>query len=142
MYANFGTDHLPYATACIYYFVQKFGNDPILKVAVSAFKYGRYFNPVRVGDLGSDIDNLSVFPFLKSDLIIDGLKTELPKYLATVNDISVDINKIDWWRRHAVELPLWASACKSVLLVQPSSATAERVFLFYRTILKNNKQML
>ena len=46
---------------------------------------------------------------LKSDLIIDGLKTELPKYLATVNDISVDINKIDWWRRHAVELPVGIS---------------------------------
>ena len=33
-----------------------------------------------------------------------------------------------WWRRHAVELPLWASACKSVLLVQPSSAAAEQFF--------------
>ncbi len=29
---------------------------------------------------------------------------------------------------HETELPLWFSSCKSVLLIQPSSAAAERVF--------------
>ena len=33
-----------------------------------------------------------------------------------------------WWKRNEKMLPNWSSTCKSVLLVQPSSATAERVF--------------
>ena len=34
-----------------------------------------------------------------------------------------------WWKRSEKVLPNWSSTCKSVLLVQPSSAAAERVFL-------------
>ena len=35
---------------------------------------------------------------------------------------------------HAMELPKWANAFRLVLLVQPSSAAVERVFLFYNTL--------
>ena len=41
------------------YFQQKFDND--LKVAVSIFKYARYFDPGKIGELkpfSSDVDNL------------------------------------------------------------------------------------
>ena len=38
------------------------------------------------------------------------------------------IDRIAWWKRHAIELPKWANAFKMVLLVQLSSAAAERVF--------------
>ena len=33
-----------------------------------------------------------------------------------------------WWKRNEKVLPNWSSTCKSVLLVQLSSAAAERVF--------------
>ena len=33
-----------------------------------------------------------------------------------------------WWKRNEKVLPNWSSTCKSVLLVQLLSATAERVF--------------
>ena len=33
-----------------------------------------------------------------------------------------------WWKRNEEVLPNWSNTCKSVLLVQPSSAAAERVF--------------
>ena len=52
---------------------------------------------------------------------------EIPVYMAASEDVSTEIDLIAWWKRHAIELPKWANAFKKVLLVQPSSATAERV---------------
>ena len=42
----------------------------------------------------------------------------------------------DWWKQHEIELPNWSRACKMVLLFQPSSAAAERVF----SLLQNSFQ--
>ena len=36
--------------------------------------------------------------------------------------------KVEWWKVHEERLPNWSSAVKKVLVVQPSSAAAERVF--------------
>ena len=49
-------------------------------------------------------------------------------YMAASEDISTEIDLIAWWKKHAIELPKWANAFKKLLLVQPSSAAAERVF--------------
>ena len=43
-------------------------------------------------------------------------------------DLSNDICRLAWWKCHAVELPCSSKACKSLLLVQPSSAVAEHAF--------------
>ena len=110
------------------YFNRKFGED--LEVAVSAFKFARFFSPAKVVELlptGNDLDKLRIFPFLNSN-IIDQLKLELPKYMAAAEDISPTVDTIVWWKRHANDLPHWSKACKMLLLVQPSSAAAERVF--------------
>ena len=48
--------------------------------------------------------------------------------MAASDEVSTEIDQIAWWKRHAIELPKWASAFKKILLVQPSSAAAERVF--------------
>ena len=121
-----------YAKACVKpahdYFEKKFSND--LKEAVSAFQFARYFNPTKVVELQptvSDLDNLLVFPFLNSH-IIDQLKLELPKYLASAEDISSTQDPVVWWKRHASDLPHWSKVCKEFLLIQPSSAAAEHVF--------------
>ena len=123
-----------YAKNCVQpgydYFEEKFSND--LLVPLTAFQYACYFDPVKIGELNpsaADIDNLQVFPFLNSpDGTIDGLKAELPRYMALANGVSSVVNKTEWWQHHEEELPKWSSACKLLLLLQPSSAAAERVF--------------
>lgn len=124
---------IDYAKACAKpaydYFSAKFGND--LKEIVTVFKYARYFDPTKINELkpiSGDIDNLRVLPFLDNNTIIYGLKCELPLYMAKADGLSVEADKMDWWKKHEAELPLWSTSCKSVLLLQPSSAAAERVF--------------
>ena len=53
---------------------------------------------------------------------------EIPMYMAASEDVSTEIDLIAWWKRHASELPKWTNTFKKVLLVQPSSPAAERVF--------------
>ena len=59
---------------------------------------------------------------------IEGLKSELPNYQAAVEDVSPQIDPLEWWKHHSADLPKWASAAGRVALIQPSSAAAERVF--------------
>ena len=92
---------------------------------MDAFKAAHLFSPFKFHELkpsATDIDCLKEFPFLSSQETIDGLKMEIPMYMAASEDVSTEIDLID-------ELPKWANAFKKVLLVQPSSAAAERVFL-------------
>ena len=99
---------------------------------MDAFKAARLFSPFKFHKFkpsATNIDCLKAFPFLSSQETIDGLKMEIPMYMAAASeDVSTEIDLIAWWKRHAVELPKWDNAFKKVLLVQPSSAAAERVF--------------
>ncbi|PFX14310.1 DNA-directed primase/polymerase protein [Stylophora pistillata] len=93
----------------------------------------RLFCPVSVQWLrptDASVESLRAFPFLDSDAIINGLKAELPVYLAAAEDVNVlsEEQKVEWWHRQEERLPRWATAVKQVLLIQPSSAAAERVF--------------
>ena len=88
----------------------------------------------------NDIEYLRIFPFLNSDYIIHELKSELPKYLAAAEDVAPIADK-SWWKRNEEVLPNWSSTCKSVLLVQPSSAAAERFSRFYLTLLLIGKNI-
>ena len=71
---------------------------------------------------------LRIFPFLSSDKIIDGLIAKLPDYVVAAQDVVVttEEEKVKWWCQHVDRLPCWSAAVKQVLLVQPSSAAAER----------------
>ena len=69
-----------YATDCINpaiaYYKQKFEGD--LKPIVTAFKYARYFDPVKVSELcpcSADIEQLKAFPFLNDRLKVELLAT-------------------------------------------------------------------
>ena len=122
-----------YASLCVQpgftYFLSKYDGD--LKPAVSAFKAARLFNPHKIVDMqpSSDaINAVSALPFLNSGEILDNLKAELPQYLALATDISPQVDPVDWWQRNSANLPHWSNAASQVLLVQPSSAAAERVF--------------
>ena len=122
-----------YAESCVEpaykYFEDKLGED--LAISLSIFKQARKFDPSKIVDMHSspdDIEELCIFPFLNSDSIIHELKSELPKYLAAANDVDPTTDKKSWWKRNEEILSSWSKACKSVLLVQPLSAAAERVF--------------
>ena len=67
-------------------------------------------------------DFASAFPSLSTQTV-NGLKAQLSSYKA-----AVEVDVPDWWQRHEQELPHWCAAFKLVLVVQPSSAAAERVF--------------
>ena len=94
-----------------------------------AFKSARLFSPSKINTnrpSPSDINNLSVLPFLSSP-VIEELKREVPLYLAQAEDVSPSVDPIVWWRDHAQRLPHWSQACKFITLIQPSSAAAESV---------------
>ena len=59
---------------------------------------------------------------------MDALKSDLPTYFAQANDVDRAIDPIKWWKDHSPTLPAWAAVAKQVVLIQPYSATAERVF--------------
>ena len=101
-----------------------------MKLPLSQFKVMRYFSQMRIQELQptvSDIDSLSVIPFLNDSGVITGLKEELPAYLARANGVNPpDI--CQWWNDNETALPNLSGAAKKSLLVQPSSAAYERVF--------------
>ena len=135
---------LDYAKSCVApsykYFQDTFKGD--LKAIVQVFKYVRFFDPSRIGELklsSNDIDELKVFPFLNSRVTLEGLKSELPSYIAKSDGVSTEFDKLAWWESHQHELPNWSKACKTALLIQPSSAAAERVFSLLNNGYKENQ---
>ena len=81
------------------------------------------------------IDTLTAFPFLKEKN--SDLKLELPLYLSRCYDVPESTDCLEWWKIHATQLPVWSSAAKLTLLVQPSSAAAERVFSLLNSSFKD-----
>ena len=76
------------------YFKEKFDND--LKPILDAFKAACLFNHSKVNELkpaATDIDSLKSFPFLNSE---QGLKSELPQYLAAAEDVSPKADPVCW----------------------------------------------
>ena len=56
------------------------------------------------------------------------LKAELPSAIVACEDFHSSVDPINWWKSHGEEFTTWYESFKLVLLVQPSSAAAERVF--------------
>ena len=78
----------------------------------------------------ASLEELRNFPFANDDATIANLAQELPLYLAASDGVTVtcEDDKLTWWANHKETLPLWSSLVKRLLLIQPSSASAERVF--------------
>lgn len=71
-------------------------------------------------------------PFFDDEIVIRPLKDELPAYLVKAADIPDDFDVLTetrlWWKTTAPDLPSWSSAVQKAILIQLSSAAAERVF--------------
>ena len=121
-----------YAMDCIEPGLEYFG-DAIcgsLSNSMEIFKAARVFNPQKAVEMqpsATALDCLAVIPFLDA-LMLQNLKAELPIYLTKAADISPDCDPLQWWRMNSTALPYWSAALRKILLVQPSSAAAERVF--------------
>ena len=99
---------------------------------VRAFKAARLCCQIQVQALRPTA--VSVQELKQSSLITDAevvqLVEELPNYLAIADGAAIETEegKVQWWATHAAALPNWSAAVKKILFVQPSSASAERVF--------------
>lgn len=134
-----------YAVECVKpgydYFESKFEEE--LKPAVMIFKAARYFDPHKVLQLKPtccNIDSLRQFPCFADTSTIEGLKSELPQYMAKAADVNITVSKIDWWENHEKDLPNWSKACKVVLLFQHQQLLRGR-FQSCRTRSKINKAL-
>ena len=126
------------------WFLRKFNVE--LYDTVTAFKAARIMCPLSVQWLSPSEETaraLKIFPFLHNDATIDALLKELPQYVTAAQDvvISSEEKKVEWWKHHAEQLPNWSSAVKKVLLVQPSSAAAERVFSILKASFNDQQQL-
>lgn len=128
------------AKACIQpglnFYRQKFSVQ--FRTTVRAFKVARLCCPMQVQNLNptaASVEEFRNFPFLDNDNIIANLARELPDYLAAADGVVManEEEKLAWWAAHSDTLPHWAGVVKKLLVIQPSSASAERVF----SLLKN-----
>ena len=107
------------AKACvepaIRWFLRKFNVD--LYDVVVAFKAARPFCPVTIQWLkptNALVESLRAFPFLDSDTTIDGLKAELPAYLAAAEDVVTRLKRrksndgVSTRSNFLVGLPQWS----------------------------------
>ena len=103
---------------------------------MAAFKAARLFIPHKVDELKPDvsaIDGLKAFLFLDDSSILDGLKQEFPAYIAKAANVEALVDPLPLWKKYKTDLPNWSVAACKVVLVQPSSAAAERVFSILST---------
>ena len=82
---------------------------------------------------------MKVFPFRNSSNTLEELKSEVPSHIAKSDGVSTEFDKLAWWKSHQHELPNWSKACKTALLIQPSSAAAEHVFSLLSNSFKENQ---
>ncbi|KAK3749798.1 hypothetical protein QZH41_000861 [Actinostola sp. cb2023] len=123
------------------YFQRKFSVE--FRSTVRAFKAARLCCPVKVQELhpnAASVQALKEFGFF-SDGEIAGLVQELPNYLASADGTVCESedDKVRWWSDHVNALPNWSAATKKILLVQPSSASAERVFSMLQNAFNHQK---
>ena len=136
------------AKACVQpglnFFREKFNIQFISNVR--AFKAARFCCPVQVTELRPDarsLEELKNFPFV-NDAMVAALATELPLYIAAADGLvcNNEKEKLTWWAAHQDTLPQWSALVRKVLLVQPSSASAERVFSLLATLSAQQEAVL
>ena len=78
---------------------------------------------------------------MDNDEIISSLDRELAEYLAATDGVSIssEDKKLTLWAANSKTLPNWSALVQKLLHLQPSSASAERVFSLLNNVF-NGKQ--
>ena len=122
-----------YARDCVKNGLEYFENQFMtnLKPALEVFSCCRLFSPQKIREINPTAlsldQHLASIPFIDENELA-GLKDELPAYLSKTADLDEAYDPLEWWKTNEATLPRWSRAAKRILLVQPSSAAAERVF--------------
>ena len=80
--------------------------------------------------IAASLDTLKALPFFRDELIND-LKLELPSYLAAADGTPREVNPLEWWEHNKGTLPKWSQGFSKIILIQPSSASVERVYFYF-----------
>ena len=102
----------------------------LMSIPLQAFKAARLFSPHNLQKIKPEctsLISLLVFLFITPSNLTE-LKEEFPKYIALTEEVSSEYTILYFWKDHAAAIPKWSDAARKILLVQPSSAAAERVF--------------
>ena len=127
-------------TPAFQYYSQTVVNYLEVARSIRGFTVAQIFNPLFVkistpNDV--DINRLEAIPFLDNN-VIQSLKDELPVYFVKAANIPDAFDPRTevwlWWKSNDQELPAWSAAVQKVVLVEPSSASAERVASLLTTI--------
>lgn len=109
--------------------------------SIQVFQAAQLFSPkfVKVSEPGAaTVDQIRAVPFLSNNEVIQSLKDELPTYIVKASQIPDEFDTLSdswpWWKSVARELPAWSSAIQKLVVVQPSSAAAERAFSMLTTM--------
>lgn len=91
--------------------------------------------------MAASVEEFRNFPFLDNDNIIANLAQELPDYLAAADGVVManEEEKLAWWAAHSGTLLHWPDVVKTLLVTQPSSASAERVFSLLKNVFNDQQ---
>jgi hypothetical protein len=108
------------------------------------FKVVRAFDPAWASTHALDADGVKALAVVRclSEELIDGMTTELDKYLTFAAGFIVDRTDVaaftesvlKFWRVHRSDIPTWATAARIVFALSPNSASCERVFSLLATM--------
>jgi hypothetical protein len=118
---------------------------------VQIFKASRLFDPSRIAALAANVNEverqLTLFPFFDAPtvaLLVAGLPAYIARVAATplARDADGDFTYERWWADCEGEAGLgdWFSAATKVLILQPSSAAAERIFSMLKALMGDQQQ--
>jgi hypothetical protein len=111
------------------------------------FKACRLFDPSRIDELGAEPDaveaQLKHLPFF-NDAKIAALMRQLSAYRATAIGENLDdsVDREAWWAGKAATRGIdeWYSGATKIMVCQPSSAAAERVFSMLKAVMGEQQQ--
>ena len=115
----------------------------LLEPQMKIFKAARLFSPRNVarGPCNPNVvEDLRAVSLFNDVAVIDKLKQEFPDYHTLAEGCESGTNLLVWWPRVSGQIPTWVWACKIMLLCQPSSGAAERVFAVLRDAIDKQHQ--
>jgi hypothetical protein len=105
----------------------------ILAQARAVFDAAELWNPMHIAGAEVDWSLLEALPFLTVEEKIS-LEKEYPYYKAVAPSFGNDGDVLHFFYSYKDSIPCWFATSKLIVLLLPSSASAERVFSMYKAM--------